>query len=78
MYMIALRQISANCARLQAAYIRLEEAVVAAPKRHPRTIILDWLEVELARLTHAERNEEGYASLLLRDAIEFGKAVARR
>jgi hypothetical protein len=78
MYMIAHRQISATSEHLQATYARLEKAVISAPKKHPRTIILDWLETELASLPHAEHSEEGHASLLLRDAIEFGKAVARR
>ncbi|TNC69867.1 hypothetical protein [Rubellimicrobium roseum] len=75
MYMLALRQMEARSDVAREAYGRLEASVAAATKVHPRTVILDWLEAELARLPEAGEEREGWASLLLREAVAFGNAV---
>lgn len=75
MYMLALRQMETGSDLAREAYGRLELAVANATKIHPRTVILDWLEAELARLPELGEDKEGLASLLLRDAVAFGNAV---
>lgn len=70
-----LRQMEAPCQVLQGAYGRLVEAASGAGGLSMRTVILDWLEAELASARALDTETGRRCTQLMRAAVALAHAL---
>ena len=77
LYFVMLRQHETPCPVLEAAYQRLADAASAAAGWDLRTVILDWLESELASLSRDGKDVGGSGIQLMKAAVALSQALTQ-
>lgn len=75
LYFVLLRQVETDSPELRDAYQRLADMASEAEGRDLRTVILDWLEVEMRSLREQGHDVDGQGIQLMKAAVALSAAL---